>query len=275
MVDATSAQTALGQDLGAVLRSQQVVEGNADVVVTDVVVSGRVVHYLYARRVARHDEHAVGAHDEEDVGAATGAGEPLLTVDDPLLAVADGVGLEQVGVGPPLRLGHGVGREDLLVHEGVEPALLLLVGAVGRQHLHVAGVGRSGAEHDRRRSVPAKDLVDQGELELTEPRAAQLRVEEQGPKAAVLDLVLEGIHQRLDLGVPGPGRAWEHEVQRLDLGDAELLDPVELLLELRVGRKVPGHCYLRSALSTRLGGLHWVLGLSCASCSRPPTTRAT
>ena len=43
---------------------------------------------LHARRLARHDEHAVRAHHEEDVGDPAGAREPLLAVDDPLVAVA-------------------------------------------------------------------------------------------------------------------------------------------------------------------------------------------
>ena len=88
VVDAPAAEPALGEHLGAVLRAEQVVERDAHVVVDDVVVVARLGLDLHARGLARHDEHAVRAHHEEDVGDAAGAGEPLLAVDDPLVAVA-------------------------------------------------------------------------------------------------------------------------------------------------------------------------------------------
>ena len=73
------------------------------------------------------------------------------------------------------------------------------------------------------------------------PGAAQLLVEEQRPQALVLHLLLQRVDDRLDLRVAGPHRAGEDEVEGLDLLLAELLDPVELLLELRIGREVPRH----------------------------------
>ncbi len=73
MVDATAAEPALGEHLGAVLGAEQVVERHADVVVDDVVVVARLGLDLDAGRVARHHEHAVRAHHEEDVGDAAGA----------------------------------------------------------------------------------------------------------------------------------------------------------------------------------------------------------
>ena len=191
--------------------------------------------------VARHDEHAVRAHDEQDVGDAAGAGEPLLAVDDPFLAVAHRVRAEQVRVGAALRLGHRVRRPELLVQHRLEPALLLLVGAVRREHLHVAGVGRGRAEHLRRRRVAAEDLVQQAELELAVAGPAEILVEEDRPQPLVLDLVLQALHQRLDLRVPRPHRVGEHVLERLHLFAAELLDPVKLLLELGLGGEVPTH----------------------------------
>ena len=93
---------------------------------------------------------------------------------------------------------------------------------------------------------PAEDLVEQCELELAETGAAELLVEEQRPQPAVLDLLFERVDQGLGLGVPRPGRAWEHQVERLDLGSTELLDPVELFLELGLSREVPRHGVLQS-----------------------------
>src|SRR5215211_1828599 len=55
--------------------------GHPHLVVDDVVVVAWLGHDLDARRLTGHHEHAVGAHDEEDVGDTAGAGEPLLAVD--------------------------------------------------------------------------------------------------------------------------------------------------------------------------------------------------
>ena len=241
VVDATAAEAALGEHLGAVLRAEQVVEGDAHLVVDDVVVVAGLRLDLDAGRLARHDEHAVRAHDEEDVGDAAGAGEPLLAVDDPLVAVTRGVGLEQVRVRAALRLGHRVRRPHLLVEHRLEPALLLLLGAVGGEHLHVAGVGRGRSEHLRRRRVATEDLVQQAELELAVAGAAEVLVEEDRPEALGLDLVLQPLDERLDLRIRRPDGVGEHVLERLHLLTAELLDPVELLLELRLGGEVPPH----------------------------------
>jgi hypothetical protein len=196
---------------------------------------------LDARRVGGDHEHAGGGHDEQQVGHTAGAGEPLLAVDDPLVAVLHGVGDEQVGIGAALGLGHRVGGEDVLVHERDQPPLLLLLGAVGGEQLHVPGVRGGGAEEAGGGRVAAEDLVDQRQLELAEAGPAQLLVEEQGPQSAVLDLLLEPPGQGLDLGVAGAQGVGEDRVERLDLLAAELLDPVELLLELGFGGEIPGH----------------------------------
>ena len=90
VVDAPTAEAPLGEHLGAVLGAEEVVEGHPHLVVDDVVVVARLGQDLHARRLARHDEHAVGAHHEQDVGDAPGAREPLLAVDHPLVAVAGG-----------------------------------------------------------------------------------------------------------------------------------------------------------------------------------------
>jgi len=103
---------------------------------------------------------------------------PLMTHSSP---VADGVGLEEVRVGASLRLGHGVGRPHLLVEQRLQPPLLLLLRAVGGEHLHVPGIGRGRPEDRRCRAVASEDLVDEGELQLPEPGAAEFLVEEERP----------------------------------------------------------------------------------------------
>ena len=159
MVDAPAAEATLREGLGAVLGAEQVVERYPDVAVDDVVVVAGLGLDLDARGFAGHDEHAVCTHHEEDVGDAAGRGEPLLAVDHPFLAVAHRVGLEQVGVGAALRLGHRVRREHVLVEQRLQPPLLLFLGAEGGEHLDVPGVGGGGAEHLRRARVAADDLV--------------------------------------------------------------------------------------------------------------------
>jgi hypothetical protein len=47
---------------------------------------------------AEHYEHAVDAHHEQQSGDPPRRDEPLLAVDDPLIAVSFGTGLEQVRI---------------------------------------------------------------------------------------------------------------------------------------------------------------------------------
>jgi hypothetical protein len=198
---AMAAEPALGQHLGSVFRSEQMVQRYPDLVVDDVVVVPRLRLDLDARRLPGHHEHAVGAHDEEDVGHPTGAGEPFLTVDHPLVAITGGEGPEEIGVGSALGLGHRIGGPQLLSQHRLQPPFLLVLSAVGGQHLHIAGIGCGRPEHLWCRGVPAQDLVEQSELELAVARSAEVLVEEDGPQALVLHLLLETPHQLADLRV--------------------------------------------------------------------------
>jgi hypothetical protein len=90
-------------------------------------------------------------------------------------------------------------------------------------------------------NIAGADLVDETELQLTEAGPAEFLVEEQRPESLVLDLVLEILDERLDLRVLRSHGVREHHVERLDLFAAELLHPVELLLELGFRREIPGH----------------------------------
>ena len=242
VVDAAATETALGQYLGAVFRAEQVIRGHPDIAVDDVVVVPRLRHDLDAGSGAGHHEHAVGAHHEQQVGDPARRGEPLLAVDDPLIAVSFGVGLEQVRVAAALRLGHRVRREHVLVEQRLEPSLLLFLGAVGREDLHVPGIGRRRTEHRGCPGVTADHLVEQSQPELPEARAAQLPVEKNRPQALVLDLKLELADVRLHRVWPAH-RVGEDVVERLDLLLAEPLDPVELVLELRFGGEIPRHTH--------------------------------
>src|SRR6516164_183080 len=149
--------------------------------------------------------------------------------------------LEQVRVAAALRLGHRERREHILVKQRLEPPLLLFLGAVGREDLHVPGIGRCGAEHRGCSIVATDHLIEQSQPELSETWAAKISVEEDRPQALVLDLLLELADVRLHHRVWPAHRMGKHVVERLDLLPAEPLDPVELLLELRVGGEIPRH----------------------------------
>src|SRR5207253_5443248 len=77
--------------------------------------------------------------------------------------------------------------------------------------------------------------------ELAVPGAAELLVEEDRPEALLLDLVLEVLDQGFDLRVLRPHGVREDRVERFDLFAAKFVDPVELLLELGLGREIPRH----------------------------------
>ena len=98
VVDATAAEPTLREHLRAIFGAEQMVERHADVVVDDVVVVARLGHDLDAGCLAGDDEHAVRAHHEQQVCDPAGAREPLLAVDHPLVAVTDGMRLEEVRV---------------------------------------------------------------------------------------------------------------------------------------------------------------------------------
>ena len=128
----------------------------------------------------------VGVGDRHDDEERRGLGvrrEELPAVDDPLVAVLHGPGLEQRRVGAGVGLGHRVAGEDLAVEQRLQVALLLLVGAVVGDDLGVAGVGRLAAEDDRRPLRPAEDLVEQRQLQLAVALAAELGAEVGGPQA--------------------------------------------------------------------------------------------
>ncbi len=118
-------------------------------------------------------------------------GEPLLAVDDPLVAVGLGMGREdQGGVGAALRFGHREARHDLVRQQRVEEGLLLLVGAVVREDLGISGVRRLAAENDRAEARHAELLVHQCEFELAVALSAQFGAQVAGPQSTLLDLGL-------------------------------------------------------------------------------------
>ena len=109
--------------------------------------------------------------------------------------------------------------------------------AADGDELAVARVGRLVAEDVGRGRAAPEDLVHQRELHLAVALAAELGVEVARPQAAVPHLLLERFG-----GLPRVvGHVVVEEGERFDLLVDELAHPVELLLELGLGREVPGH----------------------------------
>ena len=136
-----------------------------------------------------------------------------------------------------------------------EVPLLQLVGAVVGEDLGVAGVRCLTTEHDRGAVRPSEDLVEQGELHLAVAGSAEVGAEMAGPQAAVADLLLEWGDQGLAHGILHVPRVVDDLIDRLDLVAHEVIDPIELGLELRIGFEVPTHDRIpswRAALAVRL-----------------------
>ena len=208
---------------------------------------------LHAGGVGRHQEHRhalVGAdvgvghrHDDEERGRLGVGGEELPPVDDPLVAVLDRPGLEQRRVGAGVGLGHRVAGEALAVEQGLEIALLLLVGAVVGDDLGVARVGSLAAEDDRtptasgpgsRSAAPAsagrspgRPARDRGGWP-TAPGAAPPPSAGRSPRGAS----------------PRAGRTAGAGTARSSGSTSSrtnCVDPVQLLLVLGIGLEVPRH----------------------------------
>ena len=68
--------------------------------------------------------------DDDEIGRAAIGDEGLRAVDDIVVAVAPGRGLDRLKVGAGARLGHGDGADQFAGGQPRQPALLLLLGAV-------------------------------------------------------------------------------------------------------------------------------------------------
>ena len=216
------------------------------------VLHGRhVPHNVHTRRPNRHDDHRrarirmhvwIGhRHHDQEISHGPVGCEPLVPVDDPLLAIPDSRRLQQrrirsSGVG----LRHGKGRPQLPIQQGLQPlrALCLVPRRLDphRQQLSVPRIRRIVAEHHRRIRRLPEDLVHQPQPHLPEPHPPQLRRQVRRPQPLRLDLLLQRPDQHPHLVV--------RQIQRLErvhLLPHEAAHPLQLLLELGFGREIPGH----------------------------------
>jgi hypothetical protein len=91
--------------------------------------------------------------------------------------------------------------------------------------------------------VPKTIGAQQGQLHLPVPLAAQFRPEVRGPQVVVPHFLLHGIDDRPQLVIEWMElAAGVEDVEGLDLVRDKLARPVQLLLKLRFGGEIPGHC---------------------------------
>ena len=202
-------------------------------------------------RVDRHDDHGrplirmdvrIGhRHHDQEVRHGPVGCEPLVPVDDPLVAIPDRRRPQQrwirsSGVG----LGHGEGGAQIPIQERLQPPLpVRLVPAhlhPHRQQLRVPRIRRVVAEHHRRQRRLPQDLVHQPQPHLPEPHAAQRRRQVRRPQPLRLDLLLQRPDHDPHLVV-----RQIQGLEREDLLAHEAAHPLQLLLELGFGREIPGH----------------------------------
>ncbi len=125
--------------------------------------------------------------------------EPLVPVDHPVVAVADGAGLDQRRVGAgDLGLGHREAAHDVTVAERAEVLLLLLVGRPVQQRVHVALVGRLAVQHPRAVVRLAGLGLHHRELDVAEPHAAPFLRHVRQPETGRLG-VLPHLQQELEV----------------------------------------------------------------------------
>ena len=156
-------------------------------------------------------------------------GEPLVPVDDPVVAVAHRARLQQRRV-RARRVGSVIENADLRspASSGCSQRSFCSRRPGEREDLAVAGVRRLVAERVRRERRGAEDLVHQPELDLAEALAAELGVEVRGPQPALLDALLQ---RRVDAV----------ELRLVELADDRLERPDLLAHELRASsRAAPG-----------------------------------
>jgi hypothetical protein len=262
VVDASRDEPVLGDQEPLALLPEQGLRAEPDTLVADLrvpaehpVVLVRLLHVgdvsdeHDARRLDGDDEHrgplvgcrvgvGHGHHDQEVRDRPVGR-EPLVPVEDVAVAVAHGprAELRRVRAGR-VRLRHRERGPEPALEQRVEPPLLLLVRAGEGEDLAVARVRRLAAERRRGVDRRAEDLVHQPELDLAEALAPELRREVRGPQPPLLHLFLQRGEDAVELVLSELVR---DRLDRPDLLADEGPHPLELGVELGIGRKVPGH----------------------------------
>jgi hypothetical protein len=115
---------------------------------------------------------------------------------------------------------------------------LLIARSGQRQDLGIARIGRRVPERQRRDRRRAQDLVHQAELDLAEALSSELGIEVRRPQALPLDLVLERPQRNRETV---PSELVEQRLEWPDVLADKRRHPLEVALELGLGREIPGH----------------------------------
>ena len=202
---------------------------------------------VQAGRPARHQHHRLLAvlvrivrrglaHNDEDGAArvAGAGGPPLPPIDHVVITLAGDAGLDVGGVGRrDVGLRHAEAGADLAFQQRRQPALLVRLGAVAVDGLHVARIGGGAVEHLGRPGDAAHDLGQRGVFQVGQPGAEVAFRQEQVPQpgGARLGLQLLDDRHRLpavrrhgDLVVVGVLVRVDMVVEEGQQAGAELLD---------------------------------------------------
>ena len=146
-----------------------------EIVFTGMAHDRNIAHQVEPGGVGRDDDHAglqIGSglrvgnrHDNGKFRAIRRRGIPFLAVDDIVVAVFDGGGIQhdRVGAGH-VHFGHGKTAADFAVHQGLQVFFFLFFGSELMQDLDVAGI----------RCLTAKDIVSQGRTPQALPKPGRV-----------------------------------------------------------------------------------------------------
>ena len=278
------------------LTAHDVVERHTHVVVDDLGVptgfagamvgfahGGHIAQDVHARSVGGHDDHRIVLvrhlvvaglhHHDEEVGDRRVRREPLVPVDDPLVAIAHRFGAEQCGVGTGTRFSHRETTAQFTGQQRLHPLRLLRIGATHGDEFGVAAVGCVVTEDARGIAALTENLVHQAELHLAEAEPTHVGRQVGRPQALALHFLFQRSH---DLQKPGAafGGAphMSERLERDDLVAHERAHPGQLCLELGLGLEVPCHdCIPPPARSVQSAprGRHYCASVHSAACSPP------
>src|SRR3990172_1717867 len=216
--EAGGAEAVLAQAVAVAAAAEHVLRRHADVRDAHLRVVGRAGHRLHVADdlpalgwgvdeeggVAGLWRVCIGVsagYDDGEAGAVGAGGEPLVAVEHPLVAVLDGRGLDQGGVGAgDLRLGHREAGAAEAIGQGAEVLLLLLGGAPVEERVHVTLVRGLGVDHEGANSGAAGLRGHERHRHGAEAHAAPLRRQVGVPQPLRARLLTE-LDYRLDVGV--------------------------------------------------------------------------
>ena len=128
------------------------------------------------------------ARDQDrELGTGGAGNEPLVTVDQPVIVLLDGLGLDQRRIGSRnIGLGHGETRARDALAQRPQVLLLLLRRRPMQQSVHVAFVRSLGVEGEGTEARLSGFGGDAGHGHVTQPHASELLRHVGQPKAPLL-----------------------------------------------------------------------------------------